>query len=92
MLSFGSAQHLLSSCSLPRNVQIKICRTIIMPLVLHGCETCLLTLREGRRLRVFENRVLKEIFGPERNELRVEWKNSVMRSLMIRTPHQILFG
>jgi hypothetical protein len=52
-----------------------------------------LTLREERRLRVFENRVLRRIFGPRRHEVTGEWrKNYIMRSLMICTPHQILFG
>jgi hypothetical protein len=47
---------------------IKIHRTIILPVVLYGCETWFLTLREEHRLRVFENRVLRRIFGPERDE------------------------
>jgi len=50
-------------------------------------------LREGCRLRVFENRVLRRIFGPKRNEVTEEWrKQHVIRSLMISTAHQILFG
>jgi len=49
-------------------------RTIILPVVLYGCETWSLTLREKRRLRVFENRVLKRIFGPKRDEVRGEWR------------------
>jgi len=51
-----------------QNLKIKIYRTIILPLVLYGCETWSLTLREERRLRVSENRVLR-IFGPKRNEV-----------------------
>jgi hypothetical protein len=47
---------------------------IILPIVLFGCETWLLTLREERRLRVFENRVLRRIFGPKRDEVTVEWR------------------
>jgi len=62
-------QNLLSSSLLSKNVKIKIYRTTILPLVLYGCETWLLTLREERRLRVFENRVLRRIFGPKRNEI-----------------------
>jgi hypothetical protein len=46
------------------NVKIKIYKTIILPVVLYGCETWSLTLREEHRLRVFENRVLRRIFGP----------------------------
>ena len=53
---------------------IKIYRTIILPVVLYGCETWLLTLREERRLRVFENRVLRRVFGPKRDEVTGEWR------------------
>jgi len=49
-------------------------RTIILPVVLYGCETWSLTLREERRLRVFENRVLRRIFGPKRDEITGEWR------------------
>ena len=52
----------------------KIYRTIILPVVFYGCETCSLTLREERRLRVFENRVLRRIFGPKRDEVSREWR------------------
>jgi hypothetical protein len=48
-------------------LKIKICKTIILPAVFYGCETWSLILREGHRLRVFENRVLERIFGPKRN-------------------------
>ena len=48
---------------------IKICRIIILSIVLYGCETWSLTLREERKLRVFENRVFRRIFGPKRDEL-----------------------
>jgi hypothetical protein len=50
-------------------VKIKIYKTIILPVVLYGCETWSLTLREEHRLRVFENRVLRRIFGPKRDEV-----------------------
>jgi hypothetical protein len=49
-------------------------------------------LREERRLRVFENRVLKKIFGPKRDEVTGEWRKYIMRSLVVCTPHPILFG
>jgi hypothetical protein len=52
-----------------------IYRTIILPFVLYGCETWLLTLREERRLRVFENRVLRRVFGPKRDEVTGESPN-----------------
>jgi hypothetical protein len=54
---------------LSKNVKIKIYRTAVLPVVLFGCETWSLTLREERRLRVFENRVLRRIFGPKRDEV-----------------------
>jgi hypothetical protein len=55
-------------------LKIKIYRTIILPFILYGCETWSLTLREERRLRVFENRVLRRIFGLKRNEVTREWR------------------
>ena len=60
---YQSVQILLSSTLLSKNLNIKIYRTIILPLVFYGCETWLLTLGEERKLRVFENRVLRRIFG-----------------------------
>jgi len=62
----------LSSSLLSRNLKIKIYRTIILPVVLYGCETWSLTMREKRRLRVFENRVLRRVFGPKRDEVTEE--------------------
>jgi len=53
---------------------LKTCRTIILPVVLYGCETWSLTLREGYRLRVLENRVLGRIFGPRRDEVTGKWR------------------
>jgi hypothetical protein len=66
---YHSVQSLLSSRLLSRNLKVKIYRTIIVPVVLYGCETWSLTLREEHRLRVFENRVLRRIFGPKRDEI-----------------------
>jgi len=83
---------------LSRNLKIKIYKTIILPLVLYGCENWSFTLKEERRLRVFENRVLRRIFGPKRDEVTGEWRklhteeNCIMRSSIICTPHPILFG
>jgi hypothetical protein len=62
----------LSSRLLSRNVKVKIYKTIILPVVLYWCETWSLTVREGHRLRVFENRVLRRIFGPKTIERRAE--------------------
>ena len=67
-------QNLLSSRLLSKNLKIKIYRTIILPIVLYGHETWTLTLREERKLRVFENKVLRRIFGPRRDEVTGEWK------------------
>ena len=66
---YHSVQNLLSSSLLPRNIKIKIYRTIIFACFLYGCETWSLTTREERRLRVFENRVLRKIFGSKRDEV-----------------------
>ena len=62
-------QNVLSSSLLSKNLKIKIYRTIILPVVLYGRETWSLTLREERRLRVFENSVLRRIFGLRRGEV-----------------------
>ena len=59
---YPSVQNLLSSRLLSKNLKMKIYRTIILPVVLFGCETWSLTLREERRVRVFENRVLRRVF------------------------------
>jgi hypothetical protein len=67
---YHSVQNLLSSRLLSRNLKIKIYRSITLPAVLYGCETSLLTLREECRLKVFENRVLRRIFGPTRDKFR----------------------
>jgi hypothetical protein len=65
---YYSVQNLLSSCLTSENLKMKIYKTVILPVVLYGCETWSLTLREEHRLRVFENRVLRKIFGPKREE------------------------
>jgi len=77
MLCYYSVQNLLSSRLLSKILKIKIYRTIILSFVLNGCETWSLTLREEHRLRVFENRVLRRIFGPKRGEVTREWKQLV---------------
>ena len=67
-------QNHLSSSLVSKNLKIKIYRTIILPVVLYGCETWSLTFREERRLRVFENKVLRRIFGLKRDEVTREWR------------------
>jgi len=73
MLPIIRCRIFLSSSLLSKNVKIKTYRTIIFPVVLYGCETWALNLREERRLRVLENRVLI-IFGPKRDEVTGEWR------------------
>jgi len=94
-LKSGSAgyhlmQSLLSSSLLSKNLKIKIYRTVVLPVVLYGCETWLLTFREECRLRVFENRVLRRIFGPKRNETAGVWRklhNEELNDLLLLTQY-----
>jgi hypothetical protein len=65
---------LLSSRLLSKNVKIRIYKTIILPVVLCGCETLSLTFREEHRLRVFENRMLRRICGPKRDDVTGDWR------------------
>jgi hypothetical protein len=74
---YHSAQNLLSSRLLFQNVKIRIYKTIILPVVLNGCETWSQTLREEHRLRVFENMVLRRIFGPKRDEVIGDWRSFI---------------
>ena len=83
-------QNLLSSSLQSKNLEIEIYRIILLPVVLYGCETWSLTLTEERRLRMFENRVLRRIFGPKRDEVTGDGGNSILRNLMICTAHPIL--
>ena len=68
-MCYHSVQNLLSSRLLIKNLKIRIHRTIIFPVVLYVCETWSLILREERKLRFFENKVLRRIFGPRRDEV-----------------------
>ena len=67
-------QNLLSSSLLSKNKKVKIYRIIILPVVWYGCKTWSITLREERRLRVFENKVLRRIFGSKWDEVAGEWR------------------
>ena len=73
MLSFG-AESFVFQFAIQKFKDQDICRTIILPVVLYGCGTWSLTLREERKLRVFENMVLRRIFGPRRDEVAGEWR------------------
>jgi hypothetical protein len=64
----------LSSRLLSKNIKIRLYGTIILPVVLHGCETWSLTLKQEHRLRVFEKRALRRIFGPKRDEVTGGWR------------------
>jgi hypothetical protein len=59
-----------------KNLKIRMHKTIILHVVLYGCDTLSLTLREERRLRVFENRVLRRIYGQKRDEVTGEWRKT----------------
>jgi len=71
LLSFGAEYFVFSL--LYKNLKIEI-YSVILPVVLYGCETWPLTLREERRLRVFENSVLRGIFGAKRDEVTEDWR------------------
>ena len=72
MLLFGAESFVFQFAI--KNLKNKIYGTIILLVVLYGCETWFLTLREERRLRVFENKVLRRIFGPKKDEITREWR------------------
>jgi len=66
--------NLLSSSMLSKNINIKIYRFTVLPVVLYGCETWSVTLREEFRLEVFENWVLRRIFGLKKDKVTGEWR------------------
>jgi hypothetical protein len=84
---YHSVRSLLSSRLLSRNIKVKIYKTIILPGVLCGYETWSLTLREKHRLRVFETKVLRRIFGPKRDEVMGKWRKLHRGSFIICTPN-----
>ncbi|KAJ4450748.1 hypothetical protein ANN_02178 [Periplaneta americana] len=71
---YYSVEKLLLSSLLSKNQKVRIYKTVILPVVLYGCETWTLTLRVEQRLRVFENKVLRKIFGAKRDEVTGEWR------------------
>jgi hypothetical protein len=97
---YHSIQTLLSSLLLSKTIKIRMYKTIILPVVLYGCETWSLTLREEHRLRVFENRVLRRIFGPKRDEIaggreesmRMRFTEHVARMSEKRNAYSLLVG
>jgi len=89
LLSFGAECFLFQVAI--QNAKIKIHRTIIQPVVLYGCETWSHKLRTERKLRVFENRVLRRLFGCKRDEVKGEWRK-FRNKLNDLQCHQIIFG
>jgi hypothetical protein len=88
---YNSVQILLYSRLLSKNIKIKIYKIIILTVVLYGCETWSLTLREEHRLNVFEKRVLKKILPPKGDEVTGDQEiaeNCIMRNFITCTPRQ----
>jgi hypothetical protein len=73
-LSATFLRNIISFHNCCLKTKIRIYKTIILPVVLYGCETWSLALREEHRLRVFENRLLRRIFGPKRDEVTGDWR------------------
>jgi hypothetical protein len=71
---YHSDQNLSSSHLLSKNIKVRIYKIIFLPVVLYGCETCSLTVREEHKLRLFENRVLRRIFGPKKDRMTGWWR------------------
>jgi hypothetical protein len=71
---YHSVKNVLSCSSLSKNLKTEVYRNIILPVVLHGCENWSLTLSEERRLKAFENRVLRRLFGTKSDEVTGEWR------------------
>jgi hypothetical protein len=85
---YRSVQSFLSSRLLSKKLKVKIYKTIILPVVLYGCKSWSLTLREEHRLRVFENKVLRRIFGPTRDEVmgeRIKWHSGELHNFLLIT-------
>jgi hypothetical protein len=87
--SYNSVQKLLSTRLVSENVKIRICKTIILCVVLYGFETWSLTLREEHRLRVFENRVLRKILEGREMKWEEIIENYIMRSFITCTLRQV---
>jgi hypothetical protein len=86
---YHSIQNPLSSRLKLENLKIRIYKAIILPMVLYGCETGSLILREEHRLRVFEDRVLRRIFGPRKDDVKGGWRKLYDESFVICTLLQV---
>jgi hypothetical protein len=82
----------LSSHLISKNIKVRIYKTIILPVTLYGSVISSVTLREEHRLRVFENGVLRRIFGPKGEAVTDCWRQLIMRSFIICALHQIVLG
>jgi hypothetical protein len=87
-----SSEYFVITPAVQECIKVKICKTIILPLVLYGCDTWSLTLREEHRLRVFENRVHRRIFGPKWVEVTGNGGSFTISSFIICTNPQISLG
>jgi hypothetical protein len=87
MLPLGPEPFVLSPAV--KKVKVRIYKTIILPVVLYGCETWSLTVREEYKLRVFEKRVFRRIFGPKRDGVREGGESGITRSFIICTLRQV---
>ena len=91
MLLFGAESSVIQ-VAVQKFKDQDIYRIVILPVVLYGCETWSLTLREERRLRVFENRVLRRVFGSKRDEVTGNGENYIMKSIMKCAEHVARMG
>ena len=87
----ATVKHLLYSSLLSKHLKFEIYRTMILPVILYGCGTWSLTLREESRLKVSENRVLRRIFGPKGDEVTGEWEKLHNVELNVCTADLIFF-
>jgi hypothetical protein len=89
LLPFNPEPFVISSTAKKYKKKMRMYKTIILPLVLYGCDTWSLTLKEEHKLRVFENSVLRRIFGPKRDDMTGRWRNCIMRGFIACTLHQV---
>ena len=85
-----SLEKILSSRLLFKKLKVKTYKIIILPVVFYGCETLSLTFREEHRLRVFENKVLRKIFGAKKDEITGEWRKLRNAELLVHALYCIL--
>ena len=89
---YYSLQKMLSSHLLSKKLKVNTYKTIILPVILYGCETWSLILREEHKLRVFENKVLRKIFGAKRDQSTGEWRSYIMLNYTHCILHLTLLG